>query len=240
MFVIRGFPRCGTHMVRTALNSHPELFCHDEIFNPGCFSIDDINNRGPSGNVQHFLNSPNVGCVIHANTRRERFEGSAVQHLAWDYIASNLDKYQVLVLSRRDWLRRAASVAVARQTHRWQQMQDKERLESLPSVEIYPDFLEWQFRCQQASLLDTEQRFPEAPVYWYEDLVDNWKSEITGMQRFLGVEPMDLKPKTVKQDTRPIQEIISNYATLRRVFTGSEWEPLFVLAEGNTEHKEVV
>jgi hypothetical protein len=34
MFVIQSLPRCGTHLVRTALQSHGDIVCFGEVFNP--------------------------------------------------------------------------------------------------------------------------------------------------------------------------------------------------------------
>ena len=140
MFIVRSFPRCGTHMVRTALCQHPKLHCHDEIFNHHTVDLDDIKERGPAGNLDHFLNGPNVGCVMHAYTEKERFKGSEIHHEAWDYVAEHQDKYQVFVLFRRDWVRRMASVAVSRQTKRWHDWRSQSNRPARPAVEIHPEF----------------------------------------------------------------------------------------------------
>jgi len=34
MFVVQSLPRCGTHLLRTAINSHGALWCYHEVFNP--------------------------------------------------------------------------------------------------------------------------------------------------------------------------------------------------------------
>lgn len=240
MFVIRTFPRCGTHMVRTALNRHPELFCHDEIFNPDTEPAADIERRGPEGQVRHYLNSQNTGCVIHAYAFSERFEGAEIQKAAWDYIADNQDKYSIIVLNRKDWVRRMASVALARQTKRWHRWRSQSNGKATATVKIHPEFAEWHFQAQAASLADTEARFPTAPLYWYEDLVDNWTGKIAEIQQILDVKPMAMQPKMLKQDKRPINKIVRNYTALRRAFRGSEWEHLFDTAEANDEQREVL
>ena len=34
MFVIQSLPRCGTHLLRTALDSHPDIDCLGDVFDP--------------------------------------------------------------------------------------------------------------------------------------------------------------------------------------------------------------
>ena len=46
-------------------------------------------------------------------------------------------------------------------------------------------------------------------------------------QQFLGVEVQELPLKLVKQELRPLPEVIENYDELCEYFTGTEWEYLF-------------
>jgi hypothetical protein len=51
----------------------------------------------------------------------------------------------------------------------------------------------------------------------YEDLQDNWKSNMRTIFQFLGVDDVSVKPTTVKQQHRPLSQIIHNMDDLKYI-----------------------
>jgi hypothetical protein len=59
---------------------------------------------------------------------------------------------------------------------------------------------------------------------WYEDLAVGFDHEIERLEDWLGVDRKPLIPRTIKQVTRPISEIVTNYADLRSALEDSPWK----------------
>ncbi len=236
-FVIRSFPRCGTHMVRTALEQHPDLTVHNEVFNPDFSGLDKIKSLGAEELYKRHT-GPREGFVAHGYTR-EKFGGWEETQKLWREIVPR-EKPTLIVLHRRDLIRRCFSVYQARATNRWHVWKSQQNRPSLPKVKVQANEVEWQVFVAEQSLDWAKTHYPWAHFFTYEDLVDNWDTQFALMQELLGVEPIKLLPKTDKQDQRPIQEMVSNYRELYDIFMEDlEIGQMFMDAEKNDEQRGV-
>ena len=56
----------------------------------------------------------------------------------------------------------------------------------------------------------------EYKTVFYEDLCDSFDKTIKSVQDYLGLDYIKLEPASlIKQETRPIQEIVSNYEDVK-------------------------
>jgi len=62
---------------------------------------------------------------------------------------------------------------------------------------------------------------------WYEDLVAGFETEIQHIEDWLGIDRRPLVPRTVRQVSRPMHEVIANYADLRPGIRGDAVDLLF-------------
>jgi hypothetical protein len=65
-------------------------------------------------------------------------------------------------------------------------------------------------------------------IQWtYEDLAAAPEEHLQQAQQFPGIAVCDLRISSVKQEVRPLSEVIENYGELREYFAATEWEYLF-------------
>ena len=57
----------------------------------------------------------------------------------------------------------------------------------------------------------------------YEELTADLDAGMARVQQFLGVPPKRLAISTVKQEVRPLSEVIANYGELRKAWAGTRW-----------------
>ena len=71
--------------------------------------------------------------------------------------------------------------------------------------------------------------FSSQSVYelFYEDLVNNYEYEMSGIQKFLQIPHSKPRASTKKQSKKKPSESISNYEELKKHFIDSEWASFF-------------
>ncbi|MBI1248157.1 hypothetical protein GC197_10000 [bacterium] len=234
IFVVQSLPRCGTHLLRTALMSHGEITCFGEVFNPHSrmhgFSVEhptihEVFNHcqecsAPTGFVAHAyvgLSDDETGPGLDQTFRRRK-EVQAARGL-WMTIPPNTP---VITLRRENLLERYVSLLVAEQRQNWLVC----RGQSMPSPvtvridcgKMFADFT------QIETLIDiARQRFPDAIHASYEQLVDDAEATFLRIQEHLGVEARCLTPHTLKVG-RSLQETIFNLNEVRTALGGTRYE----------------
>ena len=58
----------------------------------------------------------------------------------------------------------------------------------------------------------------------YEELVQDMPAWFDRIQEFIGVPPLPLLPGTIKQETRRLDQVITNYPALLDAWRGTEWQ----------------
>lgn len=224
-------------MLRTALNEHPGITCHGEIFHV----VNHAHSLEQNGVVEHlrkFNLAPHDGFIMHGLVPMEGQPYIQIYKDLW--VALQVFHVPVISLRRRDLIRRCASAKIANKHNHWRRDSAADAATqdtcTLTVGELLRD-------CNHAadSFDEADVMFPEALVVFYEDLVSNWSYELARIQDFLGVVSQPLVPTTRKQDTRGIRQIITNYDDLRsRVRTPvPRWQELFLQAESSTGSTEV-
>ena len=160
-----------------------------------------------------------VGYKLHV----EQIEQKRV---LFGYLKANRS-LKIIQLTRRNFLAETASRLIAKRTGRWHIEDESQR--STETVEIPFKLLLKNYR----HLLSLDEKIRRLTRHHarmeltYEDFVsapDLWLNKI---QEHIGVNPLPLEIRTVKQETRPLNEIITNFEELRRQAKGTPLAFLF-------------
>ena len=232
-FVILAAPRTGSNLLCTLLNSHPDVLCHHELFNPnGIFyaleyrdgSLDfgsmEARNREPFAFLQRVWGHPQgATCVGFKMTRGQ--DTAVVQSLIED--ASVLK----ILLYRRNRLKTFISEQLARQTDRWE-VYSKDEL-ATDRGKLHVDIEAFRAHCElnERYYQDIEDALRASEQPWistvYEDILT--EPEHARLLEFLGVEATDtqLTQASVKQSDRDLRTHIENFQELELALDGSEY-----------------
>ena len=232
-FLILAAPRTGSNLLCTLLNSHPDVLCHHELFNPnGIFyaldyrdgSLDlggmDARDRDPFGFLQRvWEHPPDTSCVGFKMTRGQN--DAVMRTLIEDTGVLKI------VLYRRNRLKTFVSEQLARYTDRWEVYAQDELATNTPKLHVdvesfkaHCDLNERYYQDIQDALRSGRQpRFETA----YEDILT--ASEHVRLLEFLGVvdTQRNLTQSSIKQSDTDLRTHIENYRELELALEGSEY-----------------
>jgi LPS sulfotransferase NodH len=222
-FVILAVPRSGSNLLCTLLNSHPELLCHHEVFNPqGIFTARSRpkhpfdfgsmwdRDRDPLGFLQRVWQSGEDCAAVGFKWTRGQNE-VVLNHVMQE------PSIRKLVLRRRNGIKTFVSEQIARLTDQWE-LYDAAELRPRPQIEIDGDELRNHIAGNEAfyrrvldQLTQDEQPFLELE---YERLFDAHVHRT--VLRFLEVEPDDvgLRASSVKQNPTDLRGLVKNFDEL--------------------------
>jgi LPS sulfotransferase NodH len=210
-FVVLSQPRTGSSLLCGSIRWHPQILMQGEILNHR-YERPDLPAHSGADRLRVALSVAThaaVGCKLHAC---QPDPGSEHWESAWDELFAD-PTIKVVHLARQDTLAQLASWKIAEQLNRWgDQLDVRER----PVIRIDPAELIW-FRRWNATAdrvrMSRLQRHPLLAVN-YESLRDRWESTVEMVLRFIGVEPIPLDPCATRNETRPLDQVIVNYAEL--------------------------
>jgi LPS sulfotransferase NodH len=232
-FVILAAPRTGSNLLCTLLNSHPDVLCHHELFNPnGIFyaleyrdgSLDlgsmTERDREPIAFLQRVWDHPQgATCTGFKMTRGQ--DAAVMQGLIED------DGVLKILLYRRNRLKTFISEALARQTDRWEVYSKHDLATETPTLHVDVEAFRGHCELNDRYYSDIEYALRSSGQPWietaYEDILD--QAEQARLLDFLGVESADvtLKQASVKQSNRNLRTHIENFHELEHAFAGSEY-----------------
>ena len=244
-FIIFSLPRSGSTTLAGLLDCHPQIRCVNEPFNPA--------NRVTC--AARAVDKPSFDAAL----REIWAEGNGIKHV-WDFglQISSTQRLQdrelltsgakVILLNRRNRLRRLVSVEISNQSGAWvSTSRARERNRSVAFKDLDIDTLQWALEAQNAaaaehrSLLEHSGR--EFIECWYEDLFGEAKTARECMERlaeilsFLGLAMLDAKaraaaeslfdPRFGKVNSAEIYRRIPNIAEVERRLGSDEGGWLF-------------
>jgi LPS sulfotransferase NodH len=236
-FALLTHPRCGSTYLATLLNSHPQVLCHGELFyqhqvfyavghRDGSLHLATPAERDadPAAFLDkvwaHPFGSSAVGFKLvagqHPGAFASLFADSGVR---------------MIVLRRRNRLKKFVSALVAEREQMWTHYKHRFRPEDLKpvQVEVSLDGLGSYLAGEQAfydGLMAELVRRPKPCVeVFYEDLFAGGEA-IERLLRFLGVaaETQGLEPATHKRNSRRLADLIVNFHELAHQVAGTELE----------------
>jgi LPS sulfotransferase NodH len=233
-FVILAAPRTGSNWLCTMLNSHPEIVCHHELFNPQGihYALDHRSGDLHLGSKEERDRSP---LAFLDRLWREDFGKRAIgfklnrgqnEEVFKKLVADT--GIQKLVLVRKNRIKTFVSERIASSTGRWESylglgdaLQTVKVRVELTALFEHISVNESYYSQIHGSLETTGQRSIEIA---YEDLCagKDWERVL----RFLKVarRGYELKAGTRKQTARDLREVIVNFEELEDALSGSHLE----------------
>jgi LPS sulfotransferase NodH len=233
-FIILNAPRTGSNYLCTLLNSHPEILCHHEIFNPHVVGV-----------ARHLQNSN-----FHMGTIEERDKDPVAFlprvwertlgrpcvgfKLCWKqsepiFHAALADRtIRKIILKRRNRIKCFVSLLLARQTGEWVIYSDHAAPGGRPKVTVDPDELLRNIAFNDSYYAEIESALAaeQAPhIVYYESLFS--EAGLGGILRFLEVENPDpalLTGQTWKLSSQSLRDLVENFDQLEASLRGTEFE----------------
>lgn len=213
-FVITSLPRCGSFMMTTALDSHPDICCYGEALSRFNLGNKPYQNAGDA--LMSEVYSPGLNCraagfkLLFGDAGQEKF--SDAQRFLIGLQA------KVIHLRRKNLLKRYVSFLLATQTDVWIVCSEKEQIKPI-KLEINPNHLLHNFNKTLAQYRQMDREFSSCNslTVWYEDFVSHCKREMDRIFAFLKLVSFSTRPETLKQERRTLKDIISNYDEIHHV-----------------------
>jgi hypothetical protein len=255
-FVIVSYLRSGTHLLRTALESHPAIVCQTEVFNSDNRQL-PYSLETPTKTILDnwvYTSMPDTvemaGFVLQAYHphKLRAFPGIRSNPLwenVWSILAG-MDNLHVIQLQRRNLLRRHLSHVMARKTGNWHNW-DPGRVDRIthlqpppqeqigagerPGLVVELDPVQLQIDFEEVEQWQGKarallDRHPMLSIT-YEELYTDFDKTCETVLQFLGFEPRILQVAVKKLETRKLSESITNYSQLKNKFTNTRWAHFF-------------
>lgn len=219
MFIVHSLPRTGTYLMSSALNSHPNITCLDEIM------LRDAGTGTPfdTKTIEEYLSeleqehqNKRWGFTLHPQQVNEQER---------DCIADHCDK--VIFVYRRNFLKQLCSIKIARRKRIW--LCNKENDNPI-RISVNPERAIKHFNLT-AQLIEESRKFwvARCPVmeFTYVDLCKKFENIIIQILAFLDVRPFQCMPSTHRQESRELEQIITNYKELYQALSKTKWVEFF-------------
>ncbi len=231
-FVILAVPRTGSNLLCTLLNSHSQILCHHEIFNPqGVFTALDY--RGQELAVESLEERDADPLAFLSRVWQTGRDGSCVG-FKWtrgqnEEIFNNAVRdsgVKKVVLRRRNRIKTYVSEKIAQETQQWEVYSRQDLQLPRPQVHVDPAQLLDHIATNQRfyAKLSTElsnRRQPHLQVE-FETLFD--QSSQRRLLEFLEVslEELPLAAASIKQNSTDLRDSIENFVELDSCLTDRE------------------
>lgn len=218
-FVVLAVPRTGSNLLCTLLNSHPEILCHHELFNPrgvftawslrdhdfGLGSIEDRDRKPLEFLENVWSTGTGYRFVGFKWTRRQN-------ETVLDALASDR-RVKKIVLRRRNRIKTFVSDKIAQATDQWEVYSASELQQPRPRIAVDLQELAGHIEENAGFYRRLERKLQGQPwcTTHYEQLFD--LEEQRRLLRFLEVDTVELplQAASVKQNPSDLRELISNY-----------------------------
>ena len=229
-FVILCYPRTGSTLLVEMLDSHPDILCHAEIFNPKSTYL----SRKPHLNIGTKEERDRDPWTFLKNMYAE-VDGASI--VGFKIMPNHNNRIMLsLLLSRRvkkivvtrdNWLQTYVSNLIAFQTNEFIAPKSGPRMDSTPQVEVDLRAFRRYLRKVRAffSILSvihfvTRQTFFKID---YSEMKDS--STTKRLLAFLGAEPgTTLQERTKRQNVSSLRQKVSNYDEIAAAVRGSRLE----------------
>ena len=229
-FVILSSMRTGSHYLATSLDTHSALHVAGEItYRPKDYGIDGNAPMTAKQAVATIFDSWN-GFIQHRNPA---FFSMGLNKVSlWSELLTDRE-LKVINLKRHNILATIASLASAISSGIFQIQapdapsdiisaeRDKWCSLTAPQPKVFLASHVVGYRVQE--LLGEYNEFDRViPVtrrldVWYEDLVEDYHGTCCRVQEYLGLRVEELQPSTLKQENRPLTEVIENYHQAKQI-----------------------
>lgn len=214
-WMLMSYPRCGTHMLVSALNAHPDLTCYGEVFNPATPGGSHVFESVPQV-LEKSWPTAKTGFAVHASIDRMGHPLGMLDSMFgykdfWKHIP---DFTPTILLTRRNMLARYVSQLTAMKTGIWNSNDPAKQHNVYASVYVnINDFLQ-DMKYVQDCWDNAAAYFKYAISVVYEDLVEDFDGTMRKIQDYLQVPYVQLAPETLKISVT-LEESVENYVQVR-------------------------
>jgi hypothetical protein len=234
-FVILNAPRTGSNYLCTLLNSHPEILCHHEIFNPHVVGVARHlqNAEFHMGSIEERERDPIE--FLSRVWRLDEGRRAVGFKLCWKqnepiFHAVLADPgIRKVVLKRRNRIKSFVSLLLARQTGEWVIYNDAATPGARPKVHVDEGELRQHIAFNDAYYAEIESAIQQpgqmGHVLHYEDLFS--ETSLCGTLRFLGVaepNPALLAGQTWKLSSTSLRDLVASFDSLESSLRGTALE----------------
>ena len=236
-FVIIGSARCGSTLLTGLLNNHSQALAFGEIFRAQDtigWDIPPFLDRQAPDLLALYQSDPVAFLQSQVFRRWPRnyaavgfklfyYHARTPAHATvWTHLAVNED-LSIVHAKRRNLLAQYYSLQLAHKTDVWSiQRPPTEKPAAIHlDVQACREYVAWIREREE----ECERLFKGHAIrdLYYEDLVADQEREMAEIQGFLGLRREKLSPKTIRQRTRPLGELIVNYEELKLAFPDAAW-----------------
>lgn len=231
-FIILGVPRSGTNMLCTLLNSHPEILCHHELYNPHGifyalhlrdtdFSLGDLDAR--NSDPQGFLNKVWAGSLGH-HAVGFKFTNRDDEEIYWQVVRD--PGVRKIILRRSNRVKIYVSTLIAEATGQWEVYKRSQLVKEKPRVVVEPEKLYQAVKRYHRYYERVEQvleaTHQESLKVNYEDLSERETHQ--ELLEYIGVNSVDqpLQVESVKQNPTDLRSMVANFDELKQVLKGTD------------------
>ncbi|NJN94861.1 MAG: sulfotransferase [Anaerolineales bacterium] len=237
-FIVLGRPRIGSTWLISLLDSHPNIYARGEIFLK-------LNGR----DYREILNRtfckqpPHVKAVGFKIFYLQPYDNKDCG--IWPELIE-MRQVQVIHLKRKNILQTLLSKKISQQTKiakatKGNQLKDIQKRKVELSYETYlqdiqerkveftSEELVTEFNTLKRLEAEFDDKFRSHPLLtvYYEDLVSRLNAEMETITNFLGLPFYPPKSQYVKLNPENPSNLIANYESLKREFSGTEWAQFF-------------
>lgn len=238
-FIVLAHERSGSSLVIRTLRKHPQIISFGEVLNkarPG-FRIegyDDfslklfaLRNKYPIDFLERYIfpgyqeDIKAVGFKLFPHhIDHDRFR------CVWHWLDQNRD-VKIIFLTRQNLLATYTSLSIAREDKRFSIKDDSERSKTTITIDPIKCLAYFQRRKQYNEDAREHIKNHEVMDVTYEELSKDPHFHLQEAHNFLGFDVSNFELGSVKQEVRPLSEIIDNYDELHRHLSDTEWQYLF-------------
>ena len=232
-FVIVATPRSGSNWLCTLLDSHPDILCHHELFNPDGIRVSQTYHRqGRTVGTLELREKSPVEFLQLAWKEAEGYRAAGFKinidqpEAVFDAVLSD-PAVRKIIIRRRNRIRTFMSERVAELTGGWESYEySKQTVSPLP-LPVEPGELKTHVERNATFYRGICQRLSDSGQTWLEA---EYERLATPEQRrelldFLGVDAgQTLQTATRKINRGSLQTMVSNFAELEQSLLGTELE----------------
>ncbi|WP_217385639.1 sulfotransferase [Dolichospermum sp. UHCC 0259] len=244
-FIVLGQGRSGSNFLLGLLNSHSQVIAYGELF--GFQDIDwslpkynpyskfktlvSLINKNPEIFLERIILRKYLPLISAVGFKILYFHAKGDSgESVWHFLQNRQD-IKIIHLKRKNLLKSFLSSKKALITNEWVVSSQKGINNKPKEVTVSLDYQEClgYFKWTQASMETHDLLFANHQKIdvVYEDLSQDYESEMKRVQEFLELDYETLKPNTLKQSSLSLSESISNYLELKEKFQNTPWAIFF-------------
>ena len=197
-FFILSCARSGTTLLTESLNTHSEIDCYKEEFNPS--ALRKTNFKEKFNKIYKDTNKV-TGCKIFYDHLTEN---------QWRFIQNQ--NLKVIHLIRNNCLRTFTSLKICESGNAW--VNETGKIKPIEKRRIKIDLKEYlKYKHELYKNINWGYNYFKTDYIeiYYEDLVKNFDATMLQIQDFLGVNYQKLQPTIFKQNPEKLEDLIINY-----------------------------